>query len=117
MAVMLFIVDHDFVILDSPRSSMESLFIFFFAFVSSANHLKYATFGVFCNNCFHQSPNTPRFDPTQCQLERNTPDLYRGIFDPDQAGVSRLKFRALVYSFLCSYLIILLNLPLAHYIK
>ena len=27
-------------------SSIESLFIFFFAFVSSANHLKYATFGV-----------------------------------------------------------------------
>ena len=27
-------------------SSIESLFIFFFAFVSCANHLKYAGFGV-----------------------------------------------------------------------
>ena len=32
------------------------------------------------------SPNTPRLDPTWCQLEKNTPDLNRGIFDPDQVG-------------------------------
>ena len=32
------------------------------------------------------SPNTPRLDPTRCQLMENTPDLNRGIFDPDQVG-------------------------------
>ena len=40
----------------------------------------------FNNNCFHRSPNTPRLDPTRCQLEKNTPDLNRGIFDLDQVG-------------------------------
>ena len=32
------------------------------------------------------SPNTPCLDPTRCQLEKNTPDLNRGIFDLDQVG-------------------------------
>ena len=39
-----------------------------------------------CINCFHRSPNIPRLDPTRCQLEKNTLDLNRGIFDPDQVG-------------------------------
>ena len=37
-------------------------------------------------HCFHQSPNTPRHDPTRCQLMENTPDLNWGIFDPEQVG-------------------------------
>ena len=37
-------------------------------------------------NCFHWSLNTPRLDPTRCQLMENTPDLNWAIFDPDQVG-------------------------------
>ena len=37
-------------------------------------------------NCFHWSLNTPRLDPTRCQLMENTPDLNRGFFDLDQVG-------------------------------
>ena len=42
------------------------------------------------------SPNTPRLDPTRCQLEKNTPDLNQGILIRIKSGVSCLKFRAQV---------------------